>query len=120
MNVRKSPFAVLPVVWLAFIPAIASDVKEKQSGKLATPHGPAVIWTNPADIETRDLFYGAGGSAHVPRAPFTFLKEDLGGSNPKFDVRDSDGVKWKVKMGNEARPETAASRLLWSVGYYVN
>jgi hypothetical protein len=33
---------------------------------------------------------------------------------------DQDGVKWRVKMGDEARPETAASRLVWAVGYFAN
>jgi hypothetical protein len=44
----------------------------------------------------------------------------LRGTNPKFDVRDRDGVKWKIKLGEEARPETVATRLLWAVGYEVN
>src|SRR5262249_32291847 len=50
----------------------------------------------------------------------TFVEEDLGGSNPKLVVRDRDGVKWKVKLGGEARPETVASRLVWAVGYFTN
>jgi len=29
-------------------------------------------------------------------------------------------VKWRVKLGVEARPETVASRLVWAVGYYAN
>jgi hypothetical protein len=33
---------------------------------------------------------------------------------------DQDGVKWKVKMGVEARPESVASRLVWAVGYFAN
>ena len=55
-----------------------------------------------------------------PRGTVTFEKEDMDGSNPKFIVRDADGVKWTVKMGNEARPETVASRLIWAAGYYTN
>ena len=39
------------------------------------------------------------------------------GTNPKFDVRDAHGTKWKVKLGEEPRPETAASRFVWAVGY---
>ena len=35
--------------------------------------------------------------------------------NPKFNVVDEDGVKWGVKFGNEAKPETAATRLVWAV-----
>jgi len=29
-------------------------------------------------------------------------------------------VKWKVKLGNEVRPETVASRIAWAGGYYAN
>ncbi len=80
----------------------------------------AVLWRNPVDLESRNLFYGPGGESRQPRAPFTFIKEDLDGSNPKFVVRDAAGVKWKVKLGAEARPETAASRLVWAAGYFAN
>jgi len=79
-----------------------------------------VLWQNPVDIASRDLYYGPGGKAHEPHGLFTFEKEDMGGSNPKFDIVDQDGVKWRVKMGDEARPETAASRLVWAVGYFAN
>ena len=80
----------------------------------------AVLWQDPGNITSRDLYYGSGGEKDQPRGPFTFEKEDLDGSNPKFVVRDSDGVKWKVKLGTEARPETAASRLVWAVGYFTD
>jgi hypothetical protein len=80
----------------------------------------ASLWRNPSDITTRDLYYGPGGKEHEPHGSVTFLKEDVNGTNPKIVVRDSDGVKWKVKLGPEARPETAASRLVWAVGYFAN
>jgi hypothetical protein len=82
--------------------------------------GPAVLWRDPKDIETRDLYYGPGGKVHEPRGTFTFEKEDMNGSSPKFEIVDEDGVKWKVKMGIEARPETVAARLVWAVGYFAN
>ena len=78
------------------------------------------MWVDPTDISSRDLFYGPGGEKDAPRGTFTFEKEDLNGTNPKFDVRDQDGVKWKVKLGEEARPETVASRFVWSVGYFAD
>jgi len=80
----------------------------------------ASIWENPADVSARNLYYGPGGKEHAPHTTFTFDKEDLKGSNPKFDVRDENGTKWKVKLGSEARPEVAASRFVWAVGYYAN
>ncbi len=79
-----------------------------------------VLWRNPVDIASRNLFYGSGGSADVPLGPFVFLDEDLSGTNPKFHVRDRRGIKWQVKLGLEARPETAASRLIWAVGYQTD
>jgi len=79
-----------------------------------------IFWRDPTDIATRNLLYGQGGDQHQPHGVFTFEKEDLDGTNPKFVVRDQDGVKWKVKMGTEARPETVASRFLWAAGYYAN
>jgi len=44
----------------------------------------------------------------------------MSGTSPKFDVVDQDGVRWRVKMGVEARSETVASRLVWAVGYFAN
>ncbi len=78
------------------------------------------LWREPKDIRSEDLFHGAGGREHLPHGPFTFEKEDLDGSNPKFDVRDANGIKWKIKLGAEAKPETVASRFVWAVGYHVD
>ena len=80
-------------------------------------HGLPVLWRQPQDVDGRDLFYGPGGEGHQPGGRFTFVDEDLDGSNPKFNVRDDAGMKWKIKLGAEARPETVASRLVWAVGY---
>ena len=79
----------------------------------------AVIWADPGDIGSRNLLFGSGGEKGQPHPPVTFEKEDTKGTNPKFDVRDQDGEKWKVKLGVEARPETVATRLLWAIGYFT-
>ena len=79
-----------------------------------------VLWHQPKNISSLDLFYGQGGTSHQPKAPYTFVSEDTNGTNPKLDVRDANGKKWRVKEGEEARPEVVASRLLWAVGYYAN
>jgi hypothetical protein len=95
--------------------------QDPKIGKRSKPAGPArglpVLWREPQGIEGRDLFHGPGGKEHQPQGTFTFVDEDLDGSNPKFNVRDDDGLKWKIKLGAEARPETVASRLVWAVGY---
>lgn len=114
---------VIPVL------AITSNtgVSENSAGTKVSPlvesakkNAAKALWESPADIRTRNLFYGPGGKSHQPGSILQFLKEDLGGSNPKFDLRDENGVKWKLKMGEEARPETVASRLLWAVGYHAD
>ena len=79
--------------------------------------GPAVLWRDPGNIRKRDLFYGPGSKALAPVPPFRFLEEIREGTQPKFDVEDARGVKWRVKLGPEAQAETVASRLVWSVGY---
>ena len=80
----------------------------------------AVLWRAPDDLSSRNLFYGSGGETNQPRGTVTFEREDLDGTNPKFVVKDRDGVKWTVKMGEEVRSETAASRLVWAAGYFTN
>ena len=121
MNVRKRALRALSIAALTFGLAAAGAVKEKHvKPETTVATGPAVLWTNPTDLESRNLFYGPGGKVDMPRGSFYFVKEDLDGTNPKFVVRDQDGVKWKVKLGIEARPETAASRLVWAVGYYAD
>lgn len=101
-------------VALAALPALA----QKHPAKHAS--GEAVVWTDPGDIRSRDLFYGPGGREGQPQPPFRFEKEDKAGTSPKFDVTDTRDERWKVKLGVEARPETAATRLLWAVGYFAN
>jgi hypothetical protein len=69
-----------------------------------------------------NLLYGAGGKGHAPdpKGKFTFIKEDSLATSPKFDIADQRGVQWKVKLGDEPQSETAASRLLWAAGYFVD
>jgi hypothetical protein len=121
MGVEKHRLTVVLLVVLMVLPGAASG-KKRSKGRTESVEstGSALLWRDPGDIASRNLFYGPGGKEHEPHGPFTFEKEDLDGSNPKFVVRDSEGTKWKVKMGAEARPETVATRLVWSVGYFTN
>lgn len=78
------------------------------------------LWRAPRDIRSRNLFWGQGGKEHGPPTFYTFIKEDLNGTTPKLKVRDESGAEWRIKLGVETRSETAASRLVWAVGYSVN
>lgn len=103
---------------LPLLEAADSLVNAAPSGNALTDRGS--IWREPTDIKSLNLFYGAGGEKDQPHPPFTFVEEDGNGTNPKYVVQDRDKVKWTVKLGNEAQPETAATRLLWAVGFYTD
>ncbi|HYL39600.1 MAG TPA: hypothetical protein VEV17_27025 [Bryobacteraceae bacterium] len=113
-------FLMLLVCSGASAGAVKKKDKTVKASEETTRNVLTVLWRQPNDISTRNLYFGPGGKQDQPRGPFTFIKEDLDGSNPKFTVRDRDGVKWKVKLGAEARPETVATRLVWAVGYSAN
>ena len=91
-----------------------------QTSKGPQPVGAPILWRDPGNISQRNLTYGPGSSELAPAAPFTFVKEEITGESPKFDVTDANGVTWVVKVGIEAQPETVATRLVWSVGYFVD
>lgn len=125
MNVRNHPLAAL-LVWTVSVGVVLTSATAESEKEKRSPHGgdtapgTPVLWKQPVRIESRDLFNGPGGPKHAPEGTFTFVKEDLDGTNPKFVVQNQDGKKWKVKLGVEARPETAASRVVWAVGYFTN
>jgi hypothetical protein len=104
-------------------PAQAAFTDERKLS--SDPVQPAFIgglWHDPGEISFLDLAFGCGGKEHAPRtgAVYSFVKEDLGGTSTKFYVKDDRGVEWLVKVGDEARPETAATRLVWAMGYFTD
>jgi hypothetical protein len=78
------------------------------------------LWVEPRDLESRDLFHGAGGPALAPdpSTRFQLVTVDDSGFSPGYDVRDPQGTAWNVKLGIEAQPEIVASRVLWALGYH--
>lgn len=80
----------------------------------------AQLWSEPADIASRDLFLGPGGAelTPLPNSVFTFIAKDETGFSPGYDVRDIPGMKWSVKYGPEAQSEVVASRITWALGYH--
>jgi hypothetical protein len=103
------------------------DKKEKKEKKKDGAEGSAtephpVLWKEPSDLESRDLFNGPGGpeGAPDPKSKFTFVERVKTGTSEKINVEDDRGHKWQVKFGSEARPATAASRIVWALGYHVD
>jgi hypothetical protein len=84
--------------------------------------GHATLWKEPDAIENLDLFNGLGGPEGAPdaSATFTFVRRSTSGTSKKIIVKDDKDRQWTVKFGAEARPETAATRILWAMGYHVD
>lgn len=98
------------------------QAKTKEQNRAATITGRPVLWEEPLDIESRDLFYGIGGRKGAPDLSdrFLFIGRDTGGTSEKAIVEDNQDRRWTVKFGLEPRSETTASRLVWAVGYHVD
>jgi hypothetical protein len=95
-------------------PAKDSD-KRKRNYK-----GTPVMWVEPTDIASRNLYYGAGGKEMMPDlSRVTFIKEETTGYSTKYRVKDGRGRIWVAKLGKEAQAEAVANRLLWAVGYHT-
>lgn len=92
---------------------------QKPKKKKPAPQGTPVLWREPADIESRDLFNGPGGESMKPDlSRVTFIKDQAGGGySINYRVRDGSGKIWVAKLRAEAQPETAAVRLTWAAGY---
>jgi hypothetical protein len=101
---------------------VASGPRKASDDRAGLPSMGETLWQDPGPIAALDLVNGVGGNAHVPSPAgrFTFAGEDDTATSPKFDVTDEAGVVWKVKLGDESKPETAATRFLWAAGYLVD
>ena len=105
-----------PLALAVSVLAIACSVNEPST---VAPARMAQLWEPPTNLEQRDLFLGVGGSKNAPdpEEMYKFKDQKAVGTQPGYDVR-SKGREWSVKLGEEARPEVAVSRLLWAIGYH--
>lgn len=113
-HLRKLLVPAMLLTALTALPVFA------QKSKAPKPVGVPILWRHPGNVSRRNLTFGPGSSALAPAGPFTFVKEEATGESPKFDVTDSRGVTWVVKVGPEAQAETVATRLVWAVGYFAD
>jgi hypothetical protein len=109
---------VMPLLVIILNTAIPAETRKIAKAGAGT--SAPILWQDPVDIASRDMANGPGGAAHQPKGPFKWVKEDTEGTNPKYIVTDTDGVKWKIKLGEEAHPETAATRFVWAAGYFAD
>jgi hypothetical protein len=98
--------------------SLTTSGQDKPKKKKAPLQGTPVLWRDPGDISARNLLLGPGGEEMKPdTSNITFIKDEVGGYSAGFRVRDGAGNIWVAKLGKEAQPETASSRLVWAVGY---
>jgi len=95
-----------------FILAVANSAAGQNDG------APIPILWEKTSISKRDLFAGPGGNEMKPdMSRIELIKEEKGGHNKKYRIKDGSGHVWVAKLGREAQPETAAVRLIWGLGY---
>jgi hypothetical protein len=103
------------VCLIVFSFAFSTAHAQKKAKKM--PQGKPVMWER-VNTSQRDLFYGPGGKEMLPDlSRIIFIKEEKGGHNKKYRIKDGAGRIWVAKFGREAQPETAAVRLMWALGY---
>lgn len=123
--------AVIAQAALSVAVSRASAISDRQtalqpSRKVEQPQDDArvvpVMWREPLDLESRDLFYGIGGKDGQPNPAdrFRFLAKVTSGHSEKIEVEDTRDRRWTVKFGEEPRPETVATRIVWAVGYHTD
>jgi len=109
MQDHKGIFSIIILALFLALPASA-----QQAGTTVA------LWCDRGDVSALNLLDGPGGKDRQPGTQFVFIEESKGGTSPKFVVTDENGVRWKVKLGREAKPETAATRLVWAAGYHAD
>jgi hypothetical protein len=110
--------AALALILFLNLSSSTGFAQEKSKDKAAEPTGKPVLWRDPGDVSSRNLLLGPGGEEMKPDINnLTFIEADTTGYSGGFRLRDGNGKVWVAKLGKEAQPETAASRLLWAIGY---
>ena len=75
---------------------------------VATAAGAQTLWHEPKP-----------SNIAPPKPPYTFVREDLSGTQPKLFVRDASGATWNVKFGYEVHNESFCWRVVEACGYFA-
>jgi len=137
LGLRKTLLTLLlflVIVALDFKPCVLGDSAAQENSKKnkvekekprvvdGSEGGHPVLWNEPVDIDSLDLFYGPGGSEGAPdlTGKFIYVGADTKGTQKKIYAKDDKDREWTVKFGPEARPETVATRFVWAMGYHTD
>ncbi len=122
---ERNSFKRLALILIGMALLLSASIQGQESKKSHPKPIPndakPVLWHEPTDIASRDLFLGPGGEAMKPDlSKVTFIADESRSYSKKYRVRDGAGNEWVVKIGPEAQSETAATRLVWAAGYFVD
>ena len=78
------------------------------------------LWSEPQDLDRRNLLTGAAPPAQAPSkdVEYTVNKRDETGYSKGYDVVGPDGRAWDIKVGKEVQSEIVVSRILHALGYH--
>lgn len=125
---RWTAFIALVLACFVAVPASSSFAAQKSKDKKSKNAGPSnaptttgkpIMWMDRGNIAGLDLIHGIGSAETMPKPPFTFVKEDVSGTNPKIRITDANGMTWNMKFDEEVHAEIAGSRFAWACGYMV-
>ena len=120
----ETPAAPPPAVAVALLCITTAVIVSCTASIKSTLPGPASaeqmaeLWAAPEP--GRDLFYGVGGKrlAPDPAVRYKVIEIKRSGYSRGYTVTDPTDREWSVKFPPEASTETAASRILWGIGYH--
>jgi hypothetical protein len=108
--------AILAIALLLLIPNYTMATKKSS----VIPTEKSVIWQDPGDISSRNLYFAQGSEARAPKGDFKIIEAKKNGHQVNLILIDEQEEKWFAKVGQEAQSETVATHLLWSVGYFTD
>ena len=95
---------------------IADDEAKPPPADAAKPEKAAAPAASPKPQVINDI---PPSKVAPPKAPFTYVREDPSGTQPKLFVRDAAGVTWNVKFGYEVHNESFCWRIVQACGYFA-
>jgi hypothetical protein len=119
--ISRTEFYTSNILALALSTGLSSFVitaQKRAKDAEQQPAGTPVLWHDPDEVSSRNLLVGPASEEMKPDlSKITYIRDEQTGYSVKYHVKDGAGKTWVVKVGNEARPETAAARLVWALGY---
>ena len=103
-------------------PATTADQQKHDNDKPVDSAGLSnpVLWHDPGRLRSSISTTGKGGKMDSLLRHTNLNRKTRLDQTRSLTCAMGRESKWRVKLGDEARPEVVASRLLWAMGYFVD